>query len=309
MKHLVLCLLLISTVFSQTTVDFYGCDYLAVAQACTSAAVDYATCVVSENVPIFTGTDYTGTDFETYLASMNAYLADVCVCVQPYLYCWMHSGYCNNLGSLLATYFNANCFGSCFQNTAPFTGATCDSYTNRWFIDGSVSISGSGTVFDATSTVEITGDFYISVDASVTVSAYGYVAAATVTINGATTIHIESQLSLDYLPYVTFNAGKRQDAAQKEILIANANTVAIADATNYEITFGTNPCATYDHSIVANETHIVLLLDNYDSSACSSDYNDYIQGSESTSSTESSTTEASSTTLLFSLFATLLSFF
>jgi hypothetical protein len=296
-------------VFSQTTVDFYGCDIVGVATACTDAALDYATCAIGATVPIYTGTDYTGTDFEAYLASMNEYLADVCVCIQPYLYCWMHSGYCNNLGTYVQAYFNANCFGSCFLNTAPFTGATCDSFTNRWFFDGSISISETGSVFDATSTVEITGDFYISVDASVTVSAYGYVAAATVTINGATVIHIDSQLSLDYLPYVTFST-KRQDSAQKEILIAYGTSATIADPTNYEITFGTNPCATYDHSIVANETHVVLLLDNYDASACSSNYNDYIQGSESSSSsTESSTEEGSSTILLFSLIATLLSFF
>jgi len=303
--------LLVSTVFSQTVVDFYGCDLIAVATACSSSAIEYASCVSETSVPFYTGTDYTGTDFQTYLASMNAYLADVCVCVQPYLYCWMHSGSCNNLGNLISTYFNANCFGSCFLNTSPFTGATCDAYTNKWVIDGSVSISEPGTVFDATSTVYIGGYFYLSVDASVTVSAYGFVSAASVTINGAITIHIESQLSLDYLPYVTFNAGKRQDSAQKEILIAHSieyNNATIADPTNYGVTFGTNPCATFDHSIVANESHIVLLLDNYDASACSSDYNDYIQGSGSTSATES-TTEASSTTLLFSLFTTLLSFF
>jgi len=304
-------LLLVSTVFSQTTVDFYGCDILAVATACTDAALDYATCAVSATVPVYTGTDFTGADFDAYLASMNEYLADVCVCIQPYLYCWMHSGYCNNLGTYITSYFNANCFGSCFLNSAPFTGATCDSFTNRWFIDGSVSISETGSIFDATSTVEITGDFYISVDASVTVSATGYVAAATVTINGATIIHIESQLSLDYLPYVTFSK-KRQDSAQKEILIAHGTSATIADPTNYEVTFGeTNPCATFDHSIVANETHVILLLDNYDSSACSSNYNDYIQGSTQSSSTESTTEEGSSgsATLLFSLVATMLSFF
>jgi len=211
--------------------------------------------------------------------------------VRPYFYCWIHSGACPEIGSLLNDYFDSNCYGSCFTSLiAPHEGAVCSVDYGRWTYSGSIVVSGSVT-FDATTAIDIDGDFTLSADSTLTVSPYGYVYAATVVIDGAIVVHIESQIALDFLAYVHVSTKRQDEPRQKEIVVATGAGVSVTDLENYEIDFETKTCATFDSFLRKNVTHVVLVLDNYDDSACPSDINDITRTSADASATTVSKTE------------------
>jgi len=220
----------------------------------------------------------------------------------------MHSGFCNDLGTYLSEYFNADCFGTCLRTTSPVSGAVCDPFSNRWTYTGSIVVTGTD-VFVATSIVEIDGDFHLDVDATLTVSTSGFVYAATVAIDGLVRFHVESQIDLDIVAF-TVTAGKRQSGAQKEIVVAAGANATLSNADNFEITFGTKYCATFEPLLKQNETHVVIVLDNYDDTECPDSYNGYTAETQTSSSSESTTDEIQETTgdsvtLVASIFATL----
>jgi hypothetical protein len=264
--------------------QFSDCDYVGVVLECQEASLTYASCVF-ENVDLTVPLDTSNTT--AYLDNMQLYLSQICGCVRPYFYCWIHSGACPEIGSLLNDYFDANCYGSCFTSVVtPHSGAVCSLDYGRWTYAGSITVTGSVS-FDATTTIEIDGDFTVSADSTLTVSPFGYVYAATVVINGAVVVHVESQIGLDFLPYVHVST-KRQDSKQKEIVIATGADVSVSDLKNFEITFDTKACATFDSFMRKNLTHVVLVLDNYDDSSCSGDYDEYVQGEATSSSSSAS---------------------
>jgi hypothetical protein len=181
-------------------------------------------------------------------------------------------------------------------------------FSNRWTYTGSIVVTGTD-VFVATSIVEIDGDFHLDVDATLTVSTSGFVYAATVAIDGLVRFHVESQIDLDIVAF-TVTAGKRQSGAQKEIVVAAGANATLSNADNFEITFGTKYCATFEPLLKQNETHVVIVLDNYDDTECPDSYNGYTAETQTSSSSESTTDEIQETTgdsvtLVASIFATL----
>jgi len=289
--------------FAVAQSQLLDCDYYAVILECQDSLLTYSSCLLDNayTVPVDTS------NITAYLIDMQRYLVQTCDCVRPYFYCWIHSGACPEIGDLLSEYFDSNCYGSCFTSlVAPHDGAVCSVDYGRWTYTGSILVSGSVS-FDATATIEIDGDFTLTADSTLTVSPYGYVYAATVVIDGAIVVHVESQIALDFLAYVHVTT-KRQETKQKEIVVATGVDVSVADLENYSITFEAQTCATFDSFLRKNITHIVLVLDNYDDSACPSDINDITRTSAS-SATSASTSGTEDTNNAVSIIAGLVSMF
>eukprot|EP01130_Rhizamoeba_saxonica_P001676 TRINITY_DN11548_c0_g1_i1.p1 TRINITY_DN11548_c0_g1~~TRINITY_DN11548_c0_g1_i1.p1 ORF type:complete len:302 (-),score=66.49 TRINITY_DN11548_c0_g1_i1:42-947(-) len=263
----VIITLIVLTTAQDTQEEVVTCstdDFIDMAFSCSSASLAYSTCL-GDNVYYSSG-NYSSEEYWSYLS-------DTCDCLDPLLYCYSHSGICDDYGEYLTSIFNLYCDGCYDADTSPDSGFTCWN-SLYWYYEGDYYVEDS---FSSYANVFIDGDFSISASAEIEVSSASGVITVegSVTLNGKLVVSFSSQIDLDRLSFWVSTSSKRDSGKTKYVKIIDSSDTS-GDFEEHEVKFELLPCATYgDTEVVKDSEGVYLLIHNYDDSKCPEDYDGY----------------------------------